>query len=592
MEPPVQAFDEHLSLDAAAAMAAPGDDLNEVREEIIGDSTAAEELDALPSDVVEEVSAEAEPPVLVPDDPAEMDPASVEWTPASWGPDPSGDGAEGDSPPRTLEAMEVEPEPNATISPGGPETGVADQEEVGEPETVEPTPVSVELESEPTPAADDGDRVTIHDDEVDRATVLVESEPDATTPEPVDSILEPDTQAVVPESQPLPVGSVHFGAVHARSESTVDLVEVEPSPATESSTPGEEASPVSPEPIAELESQAGEEASPAIDLRLEGEKYLSMEHGWVSSTDWSDCEGSETLQQLEEEDSPVAQAAEPTPAAALDDAGGHADPEVGPGEGEPHKEPQETVTAHPDLEATADGAEPEAQPESVATTAELAAEPEAVLVPAPDPVEADESVTVVDGAFAEDAAAEVPEAAPEIEPELVITETMAEVFLRQGHRPLALAVYAQLLEREPENPRLLEAVARLRGELLETRDPEAKVPAGAVAEPEEPVGSFLARVLGPEMLRDEQESEPVARDPGPLGGRPTRAAEDPSLSLNTIFGEDTRRRSVMVAGVDGGAHETEPSFDEFFGAERVPAGAGGDEAELEQFNAWLRSLQR
>ena len=113
-----------------------------------------------------------------------------------------------------------------------------------------------------------------------------------------------------------------------------------------------------------------------------------------------------------------------------------------------------------------------------------------------------------------------------------------------------------------------------------------------MVEPEEPVGSFLARVLGPEMMQDEPESALVPEYPGPMGGGPTRPAEDPSLRLSTIFGEDSRRRTVMVAGAEGDARDGEPSFDEFFGAEGVPAGAGGDEAELEQFNAWLQSLQR
>ncbi|HJR34042.1 MAG TPA: tetratricopeptide repeat protein, partial [Gemmatimonadales bacterium] len=43
---------------------------------------------------------------------------------------------------------------------------------------------------------------------------------------------------------------------------------------------------------------------------------------------------------------------------------------------------------------------------------------------------------------------------PAREPELVVTETMAEIFLRQGHRELALAVYTQLSLRDPDNRRL------------------------------------------------------------------------------------------------------------------------------------------
>ncbi len=48
-----------------------------------------------------------------------------------------------------------------------------------------------------------------------------------------------------------------------------------------------------------------------------------------------------------------------------------------------------------------------------------------------------------------------------VEPELVVTETMAEVFLRQGHRELARAVYDQLARRDPENGRIASALAGL-----------------------------------------------------------------------------------------------------------------------------------
>ena len=61
--------------------------------------------------------------------------------------------------------------------------------------------------------------------------------------------------------------------------------------------------------------------------------------------------------------------------------------------------------------------------------------------------------------------AEEQEPATAAEPELVVTETMAEIFLRQGHRELALAVYAQLAQREPDNERIAAALASL---ILET----------------------------------------------------------------------------------------------------------------------------
>ncbi len=197
----------------------------------------------------------------------------------------------------------------------------------------------------------------------------------------------------------------------------------------------------------------------------------------------------------------------------------------------------------------------------------------------------EEAVFVVEGA-AEELPAESSAPEAEVEPELVITETMAEVFLRQGHKPLALAVYAQLLERDPANARLGAAVARLRADLL----PPAAANAAGGAATDEPVGALLARVLDPESARP---SLPDAVAPeAPPGGHPTQAAGEPALSLSAIFGEEASRpRNPAPA-----APTSEPSFDEFFGASSGPhgvaAGAGGEEADLEQFNAWLRGLQR
>jgi hypothetical protein len=192
---------------------------------------------------------------------------------------------------------------------------------------------------------------------------------------------------------------------------------------------------------------------------------------------------------------------------------------------------------------------------------------------------AEEAVFMVEGA-AEELPAESPAPESEVEPDLVITETMAEVFLRQGHKPLALAVYAQLLERDPANSRLVAAVSRLRADLL---------PPGAAAA-DEPVGALLARVLDPETVRP---ALPDAAAPEvPPGGHPTQAAGEPSLSLSAIFGEDASRPQTPAPV----AAATDPSFDEFFGASGGPhgvaTGAGGEEADLEQFNAWLRGLQR
>jgi len=479
-------------------------------------------------------------------------------------------------------AEAAEPESVELAWAEGPGIGVPVAAEVDVPVTTEQAPVSAELEPEPIEVTDDGGAGT---SDTTAAEGVADAEPLAVAPESGEPVAASDPEPVVSEAPPASMGSVHFGAVHGWSEPAPDRDEVEIDQAGEPPRPAEESAPIEMEPVAEGEVQPEAEPLPVVALRLEDEEYLPLEHGWVSSTDWSDPPEQDHLAQVEEEASPVAQAVE-QPQLEMEEVAAPSTPEAESLGAEPIEETAEVLGVHGGPEPIAEATAPEVEPEPVA--AAVAVEQVADEgTEAPVPAESEDSVEVVDGAFEEEEAAEVPDAAAEIEPELVITETMAEVFLRQGHRPLALAVYAQLLEREPHNQRLLEAVARLRGELLETLVPEPR--ARTAPEPEEPVGSFLARVLGPEMLQDEP---PLAIDPGPFGGRPTRPAEDPSLSLSTIFGEDSRRRGTSAEGAGSGVGNAEPSFDEFFGAERVPAGAGGDEAELEQFNAWLRSLQR
>jgi hypothetical protein len=203
--------------------------------------------------------------------------------------------------------------------------------------------------------------------------------------------------------------------------------------------------------------------------------------------------------------------------------------------------------------------------------------------------------------------AEEPEPAPADEPELVVTETMAEIFLRQGHRELALAVYAQLAQREPENQRIGEALARL--------TPEA--PAAATPAPEpapryaasDTGGRSVARLFGSLLAASRPAVVPTIHPPAfeqPKrgSGEPTRPAQE-SLSLSSVFGEESAPSGPANAAADSSPGE--PSFDEFFAPATGPAAdlelprspesdAAGMAAQvpedLEQFNAWLRGLKR
>lgn len=264
---------------------------------------------------------------------------------------------------------------------------------------------------------------------------------------------------------------------------------------------------------------------------------------------------------------------------------------------------------------------PAEEPESLAD--ELQLEPEEPASPPPgdaEPVEQlltmeresreslpDESVPL-EGLYAAPAAVPAPPPEPEPEPEpiaaaepdLVVTETMAEIFLRQGHRELALAVYTQLAQREPDNERIARAMGRLQQELAPAPEPEPPPPApyDAVSTGGRSVGERLGTLLGVGRPAAAPAVHPPAIDAASASGAPTRPAPE-SLSLSAVFGEESPPTGPAGAPPPPGES---PSFDEFFaahGATDTPVSPapgrpapGTEEGDLEQFNDWLRSLKR
>lgn len=166
----------------------------------------------------------------------------------------------------------------------------------------------------------------------------------------------------------------------------------------------------------------------------------------------------------------------------------------------------------------------------------------------------------------------------EAEPDLVVTETMAELFMRQGHRTLALAVYTQLSERDGDNPRIRGAIEQLQAELR---------PASSVGIP-----AYAAVLTGGQSVRAFFEhllaaTRPIAPDRQATG-----------LSLGAVFGEERATPAASAPAEDRG-----PSYDEFFAEEQPPAelpkrpdreGAAVDAAaeDLEHFTSWLKGLKR
>jgi tetratricopeptide (TPR) repeat protein len=222
--------------------------------------------------------------------------------------------------------------------------------------------------------------------------------------------------------------------------------------------------------------------------------------------------------------------------------------------------------------------------------------------------------------------------------EPVLTETMAELYLRQGHQEDALRVYQALLAQRP-------ADARLRGR-VEVLTRGGKREEGL--ETGETVQVFLRRILagrpraraagasgpGAGSPLDEAfaiaHSGPEREAPGVISpGEATRPAAD-SISLDQVFGDEGPRTSPNLPAAQsagGGAAPAAPasssqqgggfSFDQFFSAPEPAAGEtaatpneggtapqpstrnpGGrlrppveDEGELDQFQAWLRGLK-
>ena len=225
--------------------------------------------------------------------------------------------------------------------------------------------------------------------------------------------------------------------------------------------------------------------------------------------------------------------------------------------------------------------------------------------------------------------------------EPVLTETMAELYLQQGHRDDALRVYQALLVQRPGDARLAARIADIEGPEL------TSVPARGPASGQ-PLGLFLKRILGsrPGAPAAEPLPEGIAPAPrvstgatpqslleeafgdepplGPTPGSPSRPAAD-SLSLDAVFGEEAGRGSVPRLDAPAAAAPAAPagagkggfSFDDFFGAAggasaavpaapappapKTPAGRPStrqsraapaeDAGDLDQFQAWLKGLK-
>jgi hypothetical protein len=199
--------------------------------------------------------------------------------------------------------------------------------------------------------------------------------------------------------------------------------------------------------------------------------------------------------------------------------------------------------------------------------------------------------------------------------EPVLTETMAELYLKQGHQQDALRVYQALLAQRPNDRRLKARVEQL--------SHGGKKGSGVSAQ------AFLKGIWsgrgaggGAAAASPVQQSTLAAAfdvaDPTP--GEPSRPAQD-HISLDSVFGEEAARRSTAPPPSERppesqGDQTGGFSFDEFFAGGKEGAGASGattdtagtkapaggrtsgrsqrppeDEAEADQFQQWLKKLK-
>jgi tetratricopeptide (TPR) repeat protein len=206
------------------------------------------------------------------------------------------------------------------------------------------------------------------------------------------------------------------------------------------------------------------------------------------------------------------------------------------------------------------------------------------------------------GYLAKPATAEQDELYAPPEPELVVTESMAELYRRQGHRTEALAVYRLLYQRHPEDLRLREKVDELETEAAADDSSRPPLEQLTASDPARSVGALL-RILLRARPAGTTESWPAetARAgglaaPGSASeGSPTRPADD-HLSLSDVFGDDTSPVPPAVPAAEESA-ASGVSFDAFFGDTGAPAPVSSrspsrDDEDLDQFHSWLQNLKR
>ena len=222
---------------------------------------------------------------------------------------------------------------------------------------------------------------------------------------------------------------------------------------------------------------------------------------------------------------------------------------------------------------------PDDMPAGPARAAAAPPPPPRPPVPPPAPIPAAVALSDDDGAA---------DTATLSQAEPVLTETMAELYLKQGHQHDALRVYQALLAQRPNDARLRRRVEQLAGG-GETRRGSGQSAqaflkgiwsgrgAPAPAPPSPPAARPAAAPAGPQSTLGAAFDAAEPASPG----EPSRPAQD-HISLDSVFGggDAARRQSAEGAPAAGSAGGGEGgggggfSFDEFFRAGGAGSGGG------------------
>jgi hypothetical protein len=240
----------------------------------------------------------------------------------------------------------------------------------------------------------------------------------------------------------------------------------------------------------------------------------------------------------------------------------------------------------------------EVAPEPVAPELVAYEPPVAELAPeAPAAAAYEEPSEVMSSEVAAPTVADESEVEPELEPDLVVTESMAELFVRQGHAGDALRIYRELAGRRPGDARLVERITEL--EAIEASARTPSTPYAARVSGGTNVRDLMRSILAARPSAERPAASPAAPPPGTARPvEPTRPAPD-SISLSDVFGDEGSASPPAYRAPRAPASDKGVSFDEFFGAPPEshagaarPRGPRPQADDLDQFHNWLQNLKR